>query len=45
MRFLLHVTFTTGTRQTLTFASADLRGYAMITLSSHPVDMQIEDVA
>lgn len=44
MRFLLHLTYETGTRQTLRFSSADLRGYTMITLSSHPVVMEIEDL-
>jgi hypothetical protein len=43
--FLLHVTYPSGTRETLRFESAFLRGLHIILLTAHDVRLRTEDPA
>ena len=43
MAFLLHVTYASGTVETLTFRSRFDRSLVMVTLASQPVGLRTED--
>jgi hypothetical protein len=43
MTFLLHVTYASGLRHTLTFPSAFARGLFVIALAQQPVGVTLED--
>jgi hypothetical protein len=41
--FLLHLTYTNGVQDTMTFTSAFARGLALISLAAQPVTLRLED--